>query len=67
MQGSVEEGHSIGTVLNAGFGCRGAQYWLSTECRVRWKRGEVLKGSVEEGCSIGAALNAEFGGKGAKY
>jgi hypothetical protein len=63
----VEEGHNIGSVLNAGFGGSGVQYRFSTECRVRWKRGEVLKGLVEEGCNIGAVLNAEFGGKGAKY
>jgi hypothetical protein len=43
------------------------EYCHNTECRVRWKRGEVLKGSVEEGRSIGAVLNAEFGGRGAKY
>jgi hypothetical protein len=43
------------------------EYCRSTECRVWWKRGEVLKGSVEEGCRIGAVLNAKFGGRGVKY
>jgi hypothetical protein len=42
-------------------------YCRSTECRVWWKRGEVLKGLVEEGCSIGAVLNADFSERGAKY
>jgi hypothetical protein len=38
----VVEAHSIGSVLNVGFGGRGAQYWFSTKCRVWWKRGAVL-------------------------
>jgi hypothetical protein len=29
--------------LIAGFGGRGAQYWLSTECRVWWKRCAVFR------------------------
>jgi hypothetical protein len=60
MQSSVEEGCSIGTVLNTGFGGRGAQYWLSTECRVRWKRGAVL---VQYWWKRGAVLNAGCGGR----
>jgi hypothetical protein len=43
------------------------EYHHSTECRVWWKRGEVLKGSVEEVRSIGTILNAGFGGRGAQY
>jgi hypothetical protein len=39
----TEEGRSIGSVLIAGFGGRGAQYWLSTECRVWWKRCAVFR------------------------
>jgi hypothetical protein len=45
----VEEGHSIGSVLNAGFGGRGMQYLVQ----------------LVEGCSIGSVLNAGFGGRGA--
>jgi hypothetical protein len=42
LKGLVEWGHSIGAVLNSGFGGRGAQYRHSTECRVWWKRHAVL-------------------------
>jgi hypothetical protein len=47
----VEEGHSISSILNTGFGGRGTQYsvWLV------------------EGCSIGTVLNAGFGGRGVLY
>jgi hypothetical protein len=62
------EGAQYSTVLNAWFGRRGRQYWLSTDCRVLWKRGAVLtQGLVEEGRSISSVLNSGFGGRGALY
>jgi hypothetical protein len=48
----VVEVHSIGSVLNVGFGVRGVQYWFSTKCRVSCNRGAVLNAG-----SIGRVLS----------